>query len=87
MNEQAGPLPILILATIFLVVWNMDPFIIEEGNATPIQEEYGERQSSTMGTKRETQQEDKKTYIAPSSIPFHSGNTNQVQGTQLISPQ
>ena len=79
MTDQAGPLPILILATIFLVVWNMDPFVIEEGNATPIQGEYRALQSSTMETKGKSQYEDEKNYVAPLSTPFHSGNTNQIQ--------
>ncbi len=79
MTEQAGPLPILILATIFLVVWNMDPFVIEEGNATPNQGGYKTLQSSTMGAKGDSPQGDSKIYVTPHTTPFLSGNTNLIQ--------
>jgi hypothetical protein len=49
-----------------LVVWNMDPFVIEEGNATPVQGEYRALQSSTMGTPRRL-----KTMLPPlNPVPF-----------------
>jgi hypothetical protein len=41
----------------------MDPFVIEEGNATPIQGEYRALQSSTMETKGKSQYEDEKNYV------------------------
>lgn len=79
MREQAGPLPILILATIFIVVWNMDPFVIEEGNATPIAGQYETLKSTTMTTEGIIQQDDKKQNSAPNRSVFHSGVTNQIQ--------
>jgi len=78
-TEQAGPLPLLILASIFLAVWNMDPFFIEEGDATTRKEEPVSAKYSTVQSDQKTQEKSASSYFLPRSTAFKTGNTNQFQ--------
>lgn len=79
MTEQAGPLPLLILASIFLAVWNMDPFFIEEGDATTRSEEPVSAKYSTIQSDQKTREDGDSGYVLPRSTAFKTGNTNQFQ--------
>lgn len=79
MTEQAGPLPLLILASIFLAVWNMDPFFIEEGDATTRREEPVSAKYSTIQSDQKTREDGDSGYVLPRSTAFKTGNTNQFQ--------
>ncbi|HAO66271.1 MAG TPA: hypothetical protein DCR17_06265 [Verrucomicrobiales bacterium] len=79
MTEQAGPLPLLILASIFLAVWNMDPFFIEEGDATTRREEPVNAKYSTMQSDQKTREKSDSSYVLPPSTAIKTGNTNQFQ--------
>ena len=79
MTEQAGPLPLLILASIFLAVWNMDPFYIEEGDATTRSVEPVSVKYSPMESDQKTQEKVDPSYVLPQSTAFKAGNTNQFQ--------
>ena len=68
MTEQAGPLPLLILASIFLAVWNMDPFFIEEGDATTRREEPVSAKYSTIQSDQKTQEDGDSGYVLPLSL-------------------
>ena len=79
MTEQAGPLPLLILASIFLAVWNMDPFFIEEGDATTRREEPVSAKYSTIQSDQKTREDGDSGYVQPRSTAFKTGITNQFQ--------
>ncbi|MDB4706274.1 hypothetical protein OAG10_07445 [Verrucomicrobia bacterium] len=69
----------LILASIFLAVWNMDPFFIEEGDATTRREEPVSAKYSTIQSDQKTQEDGDSGYVLPRSTAFKTGNTNQFQ--------
>ena len=69
----------LILASIFLAVWNMDPFFIEEGDATTRSEEPVSAKYSTIQSDQKTQEDGDSGYVLPRSTAFKTGNTNQFQ--------
>lgn len=69
----------LILASIFLAVWNMDPFFIEEGDATTRREEPVSAKYSTMQSDQKTDEKIDSSYVLPHSTAFKTGNTNQFQ--------
>lgn len=69
----------LILASIFLAVWNMDPFFIEEGDATTRSEEPVSAKYSTIQSDQKTREDGDSGYVLPRSTAFKTGNTNQFQ--------
>ena len=69
----------LILASIFLAVWNMDPFFIEEGDATTRREEPVSAKYSTIQSDQKTREDGDSGYVLPRSTAFKTGNTNQFQ--------
>ena len=69
----------LILASIFLAVWNMDPFYIEEGDPTNRSVEPVSVKYSAMESDQKTQEKFESNYVLPRSSAFKAGNTNQFQ--------
>lgn len=69
----------LILASIFLAVWNMAPFFIEEGDATTRREERVNAKYSTMQSNQKTREKSDSSYVLPRSTAIKTGNTNQFQ--------
>ena len=69
----------LILASIFLAVWNMDPFFIEEGDATTRREEPVNAKYSTMQSDQKTREKSDSSYVLSPSTAIKTGNTNQFQ--------
>lgn len=78
-TDQTAPLPILILATIFIVVWNMDPFVVEESSGKPIPRKEKILQSSQFDDANKTNPTDHKPPLVTDSVVFQNPNTNQVQ--------
>jgi len=81
-TEQAAPLPILILATIFLLVWNMEPFTVQESEVRSGQSESINWTSSQMSEGDKIKIIENNQQIATPSSQFQTGSTNQVQKTE-----
>ena len=69
----------LILASIFLAVWNMDPFFIEEGDATTRRGEPVNAKYSTIQSDQKTREKSDSSYVLPPSTAIKTGNTNEFQ--------